>query len=176
MNPLCRIDVTADALSTARASAKERGISNVEFVEGDAQDLRSFDDDSFDIVHAHQLLLHLSNAKQALQEMRRVAKRGGLVSTRDNAAMIRVPIYPAIERQVEMFHDYSRNRGSDPLFGRASHITAHEAGFEWQDVQMSSWSWEWSSEEAKKNMAELGKDGLRKLFVGKIDKWKLHKT
>src|ERR1700685_2073062 len=49
---------------------------------GDVRQL-GFDDASFDIVHAHQVLQHLADPVSALAEMRRVCRPGGVVAARD---------------------------------------------------------------------------------------------
>ena len=49
------------------------------FTVGDVYQL-DFPDDSFDVVHAHQLLQHLTDPVAALREMRRVCRPGGLVA------------------------------------------------------------------------------------------------
>ena len=42
-----------------------------------------YPDGTFDVVHAHQVLQHLSDPVAALAEMRRVCRPGGLVAARD---------------------------------------------------------------------------------------------
>jgi ubiquinone/menaquinone biosynthesis C-methylase UbiE len=42
-----------------------------------------FADGSFDVVHAHQVLQHLTDPVAALIEMRRVCRPGGLIAARD---------------------------------------------------------------------------------------------
>ena len=71
------IDAASDVLALARQEADRRGQGNVRFEVGDVYDL-GYDDDSFDVVHAHQVLQHLSDPVAALTEMRRVAGRAGL--------------------------------------------------------------------------------------------------
>jgi ubiquinone/menaquinone biosynthesis C-methylase UbiE len=44
-----------------------------------------FGDGAFDVVHAHQVLQHLSDPAGALAEMRRVCRARGLVAARDFA-------------------------------------------------------------------------------------------
>ena len=65
----------------ARAGAPRGapGVDNVEFAVGDvyALDLRMT---SFDVVHAHQVLQHLTDPVAALREMRRVCAPGGVVA------------------------------------------------------------------------------------------------
>jgi len=56
----------------------------------------TFEDDTFDIVFASQVLLHIAGqgaAVRALEEMRRVVKPGGVVATRDGAGMLFYPEY-----------------------------------------------------------------------------------
>ena len=72
------------ALDLARAEAKERGQSNISFVTSDVHALY-FPDDTFDVVHAHQVLQHVGDPVQALRELRRVCAPGGVVAARGQA-------------------------------------------------------------------------------------------
>ena len=74
------VDVSAAVIEKARRDA--RGGPNVEFSVGDIYAL-DIDDDTFDVVHAHQVLQHLADPVGALREMKRVCKPGGLVAARD---------------------------------------------------------------------------------------------
>lgn len=76
------VEQTDDALSLGRAEAQRRNVSNVSFVTSDVHAL-DFPDDTFDVVHAHQVLQHLADPVQALREMRRVCAPGGVVAARD---------------------------------------------------------------------------------------------
>lgn len=67
------VDPTESVLTQGRRHAEDAGVDNVEFQAGDANQL-DFPDDTFDIVHAHQVLLHLTDPVAALREMLRVAK------------------------------------------------------------------------------------------------------
>lgn len=62
-----------------RNCLEEEGV-DIRFMEGDVYDL-PFEDGSFDFVHAHQVLQHLSDPLSALREMRRVARHA--VSVRE---------------------------------------------------------------------------------------------
>ncbi|OBZ68961.1 putative methyltransferase C1B3.06c, partial [Grifola frondosa] len=79
------LEYVPEVLEQARANATERGVHNVEFVTGNALQL-AFPDASFDVVHAHQVLMHLGDPVQALREMRRVVKPGGLVAVREGTS------------------------------------------------------------------------------------------
>ena len=75
------VEHTSAALDLARAEMAGR--TNVSYVVTDAHAL-DLPDDSFDVVHAHQVLQHVGDPVQALREMRRVGKPGGLVAVRDS--------------------------------------------------------------------------------------------
>ncbi|OGE56259.1 hypothetical protein PENARI_c003G11259 [Penicillium arizonense] len=80
------VEYVSDPLSGARALAQAEGVTNITFQEGDIHAL-PFEDGSFDIVHAHQVLQHIADPVLALREMRRVVKRGGIVSCRESAVL-----------------------------------------------------------------------------------------
>ena len=69
-------------LEHARRNASARGDERTQFELADVREL-PYADASFDVVHAHQVLQHLSDPVGALREMARVARPGGLVAVRD---------------------------------------------------------------------------------------------
>src|SRR4051812_35402476 len=75
------LDRSDDVLTQAAELAALRGIENATFVSGNIYDLE-FDDDTFDVVHAHQVLQHLTDPVAALYEMRRGLKPRGIVAVR----------------------------------------------------------------------------------------------
>lgn len=158
-------DCSVDSVNAARSAAKDQGIQNVEFQEGDAQDLSSLESESFDIVHAHQVLLHLSQPVTVLREMRRVAKPGGIISTRDCVRRILAPPEPKILEHLEKFYQYSRNKGAEPDFGLQNHEAAHAAGFEWDNIEMSSWGTEESGNPDREMWAQTAKDFMREALT-----------
>ncbi len=76
-------DLTPQMLDAARQLAEERGMTNIEFKPADAQAL-PFDDNTFDLVTNRLALHHFADARQAIAEMARVCKRGGIVVLDDN--------------------------------------------------------------------------------------------
>jgi ubiquinone/menaquinone biosynthesis C-methylase UbiE len=76
------IDRAPDVLAQARAHASGQHVS-IEFRVDDVYALQC-PNASFDVVHAHQVLQHLSDPVRALTEMRRVLRPGGLLAVRDS--------------------------------------------------------------------------------------------
>lgn len=110
------------------------------FEEGDAYALR-FDDASFDVVHVHQVLQHLSDPVAALREMRRVARPGALLAVRDSdyAAFAWAPSLPLLSRWNELYRAVARRNGAEPDAGRFLLRWARAAGF--RDAVASSSTW-----------------------------------
>src|SRR3954447_6232758 len=134
------LEVTGDALGLARAEIDRRGVANVEFAVGDVHAL-DFPDDTFDVVHAHQVLQHLGDPVTALREMRRVARPGGIVAVRDSdyAAFTWWPELPALDAWLDLYERVARGNGGEPDAGRRLLSWAHAAGF--ADVTPSSSTW-----------------------------------
>lgn len=79
------VDISDAFIDHAKTMKRARGPSNIDLMTGVAMDLHQFDDESFDIVHAHQVIIHLPSQKKSLREIRQILKRGGLLATRDMA-------------------------------------------------------------------------------------------
>src|SRR5215207_5776548 len=65
------MDSSAAVVDAAATEADRRGTGNVTFAAGDVYGLEAADD-TYDVVHAHQVLQHLTRPVAALREMRRV--------------------------------------------------------------------------------------------------------
>ena len=119
------------SLDLARAEAARRGVDNVEFVVGDVYAL-DLPDASFDVVHAHQVLQHLTDPVAALREMRRVCTPGGVVAARDSdyAAFTWCPDDPRLDAVARALPRRSRAaNGAEPDAGRRLLAWARAAGF-----------------------------------------------
>ena len=134
------LETTAAALGLARAEITRRGLVNVDFAVGDVHALE-FADDSFDVVHAHQVLQHVTDPVAALREMRRVTRPGGVVAVRDSdyAAFTWFPESPELTAWLDLYQRVARGNGGEPDAGRRLLAWAHEAGF--TDVTASSSTW-----------------------------------
>ena len=89
------------------------------------------DDETFDVVHAHQVLQHLSDPVAALVEMRRVLVPGGLLAVRDSdyAAFVWAPEDPLLDRWLALYHEVVRANGAEADAGRFLKGWVLAAGF-----------------------------------------------
>ncbi|MFI6348109.1 class I SAM-dependent methyltransferase [Streptomyces sp. NPDC050560] len=142
------IDSTEDILAKARATAAERGLANVDFVAGDVHAL-DHPDDTFCVVHAHQVLQHVGDPVQALREMRRVCKPGGYVAVRDAdySAMTWYPRSPGMDAWRDLYRRVARANGGEPDAGPRLKSWAMAAGF--TDITTTASTWCFSSEEER---------------------------
>jgi len=134
------VDAAAGIVEQARQLAASRGLDTVEFVTADLYDL-PFADDTFDIVHAHQVLQHVADPVAALREMRRVAKPGGLVAVRevDYHGTIWAPASAGLDSWMDVYQQVHRGNGGEPDAGRRLRGWALEAGFD--DIASSASVW-----------------------------------
>jgi ubiquinone/menaquinone biosynthesis C-methylase UbiE len=141
------IDVSPDPLDEARAAAERAGVP-VTFEVGDVYALTQ-DDDSFDVVHAHQVLQHLTDPVAALREMARVCRPGGVVAVRDvdYGAFVTFPADPGLDRWLDLYHRVARANGAEPDAGRRLLSWAHAAGL--RDVTATASTYCYASSEER---------------------------
>ena len=92
-------DIRPDALGQGRRLAHERGLTNVTFQFADIHRL-PHPDGSFDAAWACAVIQHLDTPVEALREIRRVLKPGGVVGILDGSSPVtfRYPTTPLLER------------------------------------------------------------------------------
>ena len=135
------LDAAAGALEAARATLRDRGLSEqVEVTSGDVMAL-PFEDASFDVVHAHQVLQHLADPVGALAEMRRVTRPGGIVAVRDAvySAMTWFPEPAGMEQWRSVYMATARANGGEPDAGSRLLSWARAAGFADASASASTW-------------------------------------
>jgi SAM-dependent methyltransferase len=145
------VDTEPDVISKAQDSAARLGVDNIEFVVGDAYDLcaaATAVGQHVDVVHAHQLLLHLADPVAALREMLRVAGGSssdtggaGLVAARDTdyAGMIWWPPDPRLDRWLALYRAIAHDHGCEPDAGRQLLAWANAAGATRVTPSASNW-------------------------------------
>ncbi|KAI4245780.1 MAG: hypothetical protein L6R40_002308 [Gallowayella cf. fulva] len=142
------LDTTADPFGEGRKLAAARDIRNVSFEVGDARHL-PFPDNTFDMVHAHQVLQYLKEDERihAIREMRRVAKSGGLICIRE-ADQGTITFYPEVDGLkdfVGLYCKVARASGGEPDAGRRLHTWVKEAGFAASSITATAGTWCYNS-------------------------------
>lgn len=139
------VDLAEGILEQARATAAERGLTNVDFAVADVHAL-DHPDDTFCVVHAHQVLQHVGDPVQALREMRRVTRPGGYVAVRDAdyTAMTWYPEVPGLDDWLDLYRRVARAGGGEPDAGRRLRSWALAAGF--TDITATSGTWTYATD------------------------------
>ena len=170
------VDLSDSVIEQAQQSAVDH--PRVSFQVADLYAL-PFEDDSFDVVHAHQTLQHVPDPVAALVELRRVCRPGGLVAARDAdyAGMIWYPADPGLDDWLALYNRCARANGGEPNAGRHLLAWAHAAGFSqvtptasvWchaSPAERTWWGELWRDRILQSSMAE---QSLREGFAGQAD-------
>ena len=134
------IDRSAQVIEEARSAAAAGGSPAVEFEVGDLFSL-AYEDDTFDVVHAHQVLQHVGDPLAALKEMRRVCRPGGLVAVRDGdyPAMRYYPDDADLARAFAAYGAVTQANGAHWDAGRRLLAWVNRAGFTEVVPSASTW-------------------------------------
>jgi ubiquinone/menaquinone biosynthesis C-methylase UbiE len=134
------IDSSREIVAQASALAATSGARNVRFEIGDAYHLDA-EDDTFDVVHAHQVLQHVADPVAVLAEFRRVTKPGGVVAARDVdwGGTMWAPMLPGLADWMRINQAVQRYNGGEPFAGRYLKRWALQAGFDSIDSSASIW-------------------------------------
>jgi ubiquinone/menaquinone biosynthesis C-methylase UbiE len=127
-------------LAAARAEAAARGLGNAAYAVGDVYAL-DLPDHSFDVVHAHQVLQHLTDPVAALREMARVTRPGGTIAVRDAdyEAMTWHPSNAGLDRWLDLYRQVARSNMAEPDAGRRLKSWALAAGLTDLTATTSTW-------------------------------------
>jgi len=155
--PVVGIDRSKEVLERAREAAEARALSNLSFEVGDVYELE-FEDSSFDVVYAHQVLQHLSEPTRALVEMRRVLRDGGWLAVRDGdyGEFTWSPPSVGLTRWMQLYHQITRKNGAEADAGRHLAEWVEAAGFDSLERSRSDWTYE--SVEEREWWADLWAD------------------
>ncbi len=142
------IEITDEAARLTREELSRQGIDNADVRVADVHAL-DLEDDRFDVVHAHQVLQHVADPVQALREMARVTRPGGVVGVRDSdyAAFAWYPRLPGLDRWLELYQAAARANGGEPDAGRHLLAWAHAAGL--REVATTSSTWCFATPETR---------------------------
>ncbi|MHB1444891.1 MAG: methyltransferase domain-containing protein [Acidimicrobiales bacterium] len=144
------IDASAAVVAQARdqAGGAEAGVDNVAFRVADVYDLDP-DLTGFDVVHAHQVLQHLSDPVAALRAMGRALRPGGLLGVRDSdyGAFAWAPADPVLDRWLHVYHQVCTRNRAQADAGRYLLGWVQRAGF--VEVRASSSTWTFAEPESR---------------------------
>jgi SAM-dependent methyltransferase len=134
------VDLSADVIEEASHAARDAGLDAVDLVVGD---FRELDRGTFDVVHAHQVLQHLSDPVGALRAMGRLARPGGVVAVRDSdyPAMLWAPASEGLERWRGIYLAVTRRNRAHADAGRHLLGWAHQAGLSGARYTTSTWTY-----------------------------------
>lgn len=152
------IESSRPALEAAQKHAEKDGRTNVSFQVGDIAAL-NFADESFDIVHVHQVIQHVPDPIRALKEMRRVCRVGGLIAIREVAEMVWFP--DTLDEFFVLYKKVARWTGGIPFAGKQLKALAREAGFDSEEIVMQDAStWCYATRESINTWATMWADRI----------------
>ena len=131
------VDMEESQINLARAAAASGGHDNVTFHVGNALEL-PFEDNYFDVVHCHAVIMHIPDTRGTLAEVRRVLKPGGILAAREmiGESCFFEPRTDGLREMWDTFISLMRGNGGYPDIGKELKPILHEAGF--SDVQCSA--------------------------------------
>ncbi|MFT3875828.1 MAG: methyltransferase domain-containing protein [Propioniciclava sp.] len=137
------VDASGAIVAKARTDAAPLGLANLRFETADAYDLE-FPDESFDVVHAHQVLQHVGDPVAMLRELRRVTQPDGIVAARDvdYEGVIWAPRLPGLDEWIALYLRVHRGTSGEPAAGRYLKTWARQAGFSRVASTATGWLFE----------------------------------
>ena len=124
------IDMEPSQVELSRSAASAGGLDNAEFRVADAVAL-PFDDGFFDVVHFHNVLMHVPDVGAVLAEAKRVLKPGGLIGCREMmvGSSFTHPDFGVMEKAWAMFEDLLAADDAHPQTGKELKARLLDAGF-----------------------------------------------
>ena len=123
------LDFEPANVALAREFAAERGLANVEVIQGDAR-RTGFPSASYDLVHARMLLVNIPDPAAVVTEMVRLARPGGWVAVLepDGGGRMCYPPHLAWDRLTQIFRSAQQVDGADTFIGRRLPELFRQAG------------------------------------------------
>ncbi len=129
------IDMEESQIEIARNAASAGGHKNAIFRKGDIADL-PFEDNFFDVAHCHAVLIHITDVEAVLNEVKRVLKPGGIISSRE--MFVDSSFFePEIKGGAEAFSKFMSASGGHPQMGKKLKRLFFNAGFSDIDAKVS---------------------------------------
>ncbi len=123
------MDTNEDVIEICKKRAQKEGITNIKFLVGDICDNR-LNKNSFDFVFSRFLFQHLGKPKKALNEMIRLAKKGGAIVAEENdhGVWLSYPPSSGYEKLREVYVNLLKLSNGDPYIARKIYGLFLDAG------------------------------------------------
>jgi len=156
------VDLNPNILPRARAVAEMAGVKNIEFQQGNVYKL-PFADETFDVTFCHQVLIHIGTPWDALREMLRVTKRGGIVAAREGDYETECvwPELPELCKFHKLMAGLMSAGGGTPTAGRQLLSWALKVGVERSQITLSYSTWSYYTPSDRKICSQGLCDQLR---------------
>jgi ubiquinone/menaquinone biosynthesis C-methylase UbiE len=134
------MDRSESVIGEAQLAAEQAGTTNLTLGVGDVYSL-DYPSQEFDVVHAHQVLQHLTDPVAALREMARVCRPGGVVAAQDAdySGFTWHPAVPELDDWLKLYLAVARGNRAEPNAGRFLKSWAMSAGLEVTSSGASVW-------------------------------------
>jgi SAM-dependent methyltransferase len=131
------IDMEESQIAMAQVAAEVSNHTNTIFQVGNALSL-PYDDETFDVVHSHAVIMHIPDTKAAMAEARRVLKTGGTLATRDliGESSFIEPGTEGLREAWTTFTNLMRGNGAHPEIGKEMKAVMLDSGF--SDIRCSA--------------------------------------
>ena len=152
-------DLSEDILKRAADCTRKADVSNIKFQPASIYEL-PFPDESFDIVHASMVLCHLDAPVDALKEMIRVTKKGGIVANRESdlRAWSWWPQLPGLAKSHHLQLETHRLAGGSIDGGAKMVSWALQAGVNREQITASMGTWCYSTPEERQIWGKYSPD------------------
>lgn len=152
------VDLSPDILTKASSHADSVGATNIKFERASVYELsKQFGESTFDVVHAHQMLCHLDSPVEALREMLKVVKPGGIVACReiDMRMWSMYPDTPTMRKCIQTQLATHEASGGSNAAGPSLIAWAMKAGAKREDVTATMGTWMYSTPDERRVWGEL---------------------
>jgi len=117
------IDIDSVFIEEAKRFAAKEGKTNIAFHFGNIENLDFLESETFDVAYCRLVLPHLENPLKAISELKRVARKGGRITSSDEGG---VYTYPSIEKFFGLFAKVSQWRKVTQTKSPTKGVTAVE--------------------------------------------------
>lgn len=144
------VDLSDEILVRAKEYNDEQGVKNVTFQQASVYEL-PFPDECFDVVHTSQMVVHLDEPQEAIKELVRVCKTGGVISIRDADMRMCLlwPSTPGLDLCLDVWDKFQTTNGGSSIGGRRLISLALETGIKRDQIQLSFHTWCYSTPEER---------------------------